>query len=157
MTDKKKTKKELAHEQQIADLTNDLQRMRADFENYRKRAEADTAAARQGGQTAAIMKLLPVIDTIERAISHVPKDLADNPWVQGVTGLVKQLDKALDGLNLQRIDAAPGTPFTPDLHEAIQFDDEAEGEHEVVAAELQAGYTLSGTPIRHALVKVTKQ
>lgn len=152
-----KSKKQDELEQQIAELTADLQRTRADFENYRKRAEADRAAAQQYGQAAAIMKLLPVIDTIERAIIHLPTELADHAWAQGVVGLVKSIEKSLEGMNVRRIAASPGTPFDPEIHEAIQVDEDAEGEQEVIAEELQAGYTLGGTPIRHAMVKVTRQ
>lgn len=152
-----KSKKQEELEQQVGELTADLQRTRADFENYRKRVELEKTAARDAGQMSAILKLLPVIDTIERAITHQPAELADNKWVQGVAGLVKQLEKSLESLNLKRIDAAPGTPFNPELHEAIQFDEEAEGEQEVIAEELQAGYTLNGQPVRHAMVKVTRQ
>lgn len=141
----------------VAELTADLQRTRADFENYRKRVEGEKQAARDAGQAGAILKLLPVVDNIERAIAHVPEDLTENKWAQGVTGLVKQLEKSLDGLNVRRIIATPGTVFDPELHEAIQFDEDAEGEQEVIAEELQAGYTLNGQPIRHAMVKVTKQ
>lgn len=143
--------------QRIEDLTGDLQRTRADFENYRKRVEIEKQNARTAGESMAILRLLPVIDNIERAIVHVPEDLADNKWAQGITGLVKQLEKALDSLNLVRIEATPGTVFDPELHEAIQFDEEAEGEHEIVAEELQAGYKLNGQPIRHAMVKVTRK
>ena len=146
-----------AYEQQLAELTSDLQRTRADFENYRKRMEQEKASARDAGQASAILKLLPIIDTIERATAHVPEDLKDHKWTQGIAGLVKNLDKALEGLNLRRIDANPGDVFNPDLHEAIQFDDEATGDTEVIAEELQAGYTLNGHPIRHAMVKVTRQ
>ncbi|MFZ2544917.1 MAG: nucleotide exchange factor GrpE [Candidatus Saccharimonadales bacterium] len=146
---------------QIAELTIDLQRTRADFENYRKRVEGEKTAAKLAGQSSAILKLLPVIDNIERAISHIPDDLADNKWAQGVSGLVKQLDKSLDSLNLQRIEASPDTIFNPELHEAIQFDDKAEGDslegEEVIAEQLQAGYTLNGQPIRPAMVKVTRK
>lgn len=144
-------------EQQIGELTVDLQRTRADFENYRKRAESDKLQARESGQASAILKLLPVIDNIERAIAYTPAELKDNSWVQSVAGLTKNLDKSLESLNLKRIDATAGTPFNPDFHEAIQFDEEATGEHEVIAEELQAGYTLNGYPIRHAMVKVTRQ
>lgn len=152
-----KAKKQDELEQQIAELTADLQRTRADFENYRKRVEAEKAAAKDMGQAAAILKLLPVIDTIERAILHMPADLADNKWAQGIAGLVKNLEKALDNLNLRRIESKPGTPFNPELHEAIQFDEDAEGEQEVIAEELQPGYLLNGHPVRHAMVKVTRQ
>lgn len=142
---------------QVVDLTNDLQRTRADFENYRKRVEAEKTAAREAGQSTAILKLLPVIDNIERAISHAPEDLRDNKWVQGVAALTKNLDKALDSLNLKRIDASEGSVFDPALHEAIQFDEDATGDKEVIAEELQSGYMVNGRPIRHAMVKVTRR
>jgi len=152
-----KSKKQLELEQQVGELTQDLQRTRADFENYRKRSEADKAATYAHGQAAAILKLLPVIDNIERAIAHTPEELKDNKWALGIASLVKNLEKSLEALNLKRIEAKPGSDFNPDLHEAIQFDEHAEGEKEVIAEELQAGYTLGGQPIRHAMVKVTKQ
>lgn len=155
----KKVKKQpdpVALQAKLDELTADLQRNRSDFENYRKRVEFEKAAAYKNGQTAAILKLLPVIDNIERAIVHAPEDLIDHKWVQGVMNFIKQLDKTLAGLELKRIEAAPGTAFDPELHEAIQFDADAAGEREVIAEELQAGYLLAGRPVRHAMVKVTR-
>ena len=152
---KKPTTEEL--EQQIGELTADLQRMRADFENYRKRVDAEKQVAREDGEVRSILKLLPVIDTIERAVTHIPEDIAEHQWVKGVAGLVKQLEKSLSSLHLQKIEAQTGTEFNPEFHQAIQFDEEASGEKEVVAEELQPGYTLSGRPIRHAMVKVTRK
>jgi molecular chaperone GrpE len=143
-------------EQQLGELTLDLQRTRADFENYRKRVDAEKTAAREMGQASAILKLLPVIDNIERAVAYTPDDLKDNAWAQGVAALVKNLEKSLEGLNLKRIEAKPGTVFNPEVHEAIQFDEDAQGETEVIAEELQAGYMLNENVIRHAMVKVTK-
>ncbi len=151
-----KSKKQEELEQQVGELTLDVQRTRADFENYRKRTEADKAATYQHGQAAAIVKLLPVVDNIERAIAHVPEELADNKWAQGVVNLTKNLEKAFDGMGVKRIDASAGTVFNPEFHEAIQVDEDAEGEREVISEELQAGYTLNGQPIRHAMVKVTR-
>ncbi len=152
----KKPKKNTEFEQKLGELTLDLQRTRADFENYRKRVDAEKQSAREAGQASAVLKLLPVIDNIERAIAYTPEDLKDNTWVQGVANLVKHLDKSLEGLSVARINAKPGEPFNPAFHEAIQFDEEAEGENEVIAEELQAGYTLNGHVIRHAMVKVTR-
>lgn len=143
-------------EQKIGELTLDLQRTRADFENYRKRVDAEKTASFNSGQASAVLKLLPVIDNIERAISHVPEDLADNKWATGVTSLVKNLEKSLSAMGVERIDASPGVAFNPDLHEAIQINEDAEGEKEVIESELQAGYTLNGQPIRHAMVKVMR-
>lgn len=152
-----KSKKQAELEQQIGELTADLQRTRADFENYRKRTEADKAATYVHGQAAAILKLLPVIDTIDRAVQHIPKELENNSWAKGIASVGKNLEKSLQSLNLKRIEATPGAAFDPELHEAIQVDEDATGEHEVIAEELQAGYLLDGQPIRHAMVKVTRQ
>lgn len=152
-----KSKKQEELEQQVGELTADLQRVRADFENYRKRVEQEKELARASGKVGAIMKLLPVIDNIERAISHTPDELKENKWAQGVVGLVKNLEKSLESLNLTRIEASTGTKFDPELHEAIQFDEEAEGDHEVIAEELQPGYRLGDDVIRHSMVKVTRQ
>ena len=144
-------------QQQLGELTLDLQRTRADFENYRKRVEAEKQSAHQMGQAKSVMKLLPVIDTIERAIANVPEELKDNPWAKGVAGLNKQLDKQLKEIGLEKINTKPGTLFNPELHQAVQFDEAAEGEKEVIAEELRAGYTLDGVVIRDAMVKVTRQ
>ena len=141
----------------IDELTLDLQRTRADFENYRKRVEAEKQSAHSMGQAKSVMKLLPVIDTIERAIANVPEELADNAWAKGVAGLGKQLDKQLKEIGLEKIDAKPGALFNPELHQAVQFDEEADGDKEVVAEELRAGYTLDGAVIRDAMVKVTRR
>lgn len=152
----KKTSKTEELQKQIDDLTLDLQRTRADFENYRKRNELEREQAREAGKAGAILKLLPVIDNIERAISHMPEKLKDDKWAQGISGLVRNLEKSLEALDLHRIDAQPGTPFDPSLHEAIQME-EADGEEEVVAEELQPGYKLATSVIRPSMVKVTKK
>lgn len=150
-----KAKKHDEYEQQLGELTADLQRVRADFENYRKRVDSEKEMARANGKMSAIMQLLPVIDNIERAVGHIPHDLRDNAWAQGVAALVKNLDKSLESLNLTRIKAEPGTVFNPQYHEAVQFDD-ADGEHEVIAEELQTGYMSSGEVVRPSMVRVTR-
>lgn len=152
----KKTKDEDKLQAHIEELTQDLQRTRADFENYRKRVEAEKEQARITGKSQAILKLLPVIDNIERAITYMPEDLMDNKWAQSVAGLVKNLEKSLESLDLKRIEAAPGTEFNPEFHEAIQMED-GEGEKEVISEELQSGYKLGDAVIRHSMVKVTRQ
>jgi len=152
-----KSKKQAELEEKLIDTIADLQRTRADFENYRKRTEQEKLQAKSAGEYTAVLKLLPVIDNIERAIGHVPKELKDNKWAQSVAGLTKNLESALESLKIKRIKASPGTEFNPDLHEAIQFNEEASGDKEVIAEELRSGYTLNGRPFRHAMVKVTKK
>jgi molecular chaperone GrpE len=163
MTKEKKQKKDeqIAKEledlqQHVGELTLDLKRTRADFENYRKRTETEKDMSREAGRRSAVLKLLPVVDNIERAINHVPEDLRGNKWVEGIASLTKNLDKSLENLGVKRIEAAPGTHFNPDLHEAILMED-GDGDLEVIAEELQAGYTLDNVVVRHSLVKVTKK
>lgn len=150
-----KSKKQTEQDQQFGELLQDLQRTRADFENYRKRVEDEKIARFQAGQESMILKLLPLIDNIERAITHLPADLQDNAWAQGVVSLTKSLDKMLKELGVSRIQATSGTPFDPNLHNAISAD-EAEGQIEVIAEELQAGYAFNDLPIRHSLVRTTR-
>ena len=141
--------------EKMDELTLDLQRTRADFENYRKRVDVEKDHAKASGKSQAILKLLPVIDNIERSIAYMPDDLKDNEWAKSVVGLVKNLEKSLENLDLHRIDATAGTIFDPELHEAISMDDTG-GDEEVVSEELQPGYKLGDTIIRHAMVRVKK-
>lgn len=157
MTAKPTKKNDDANAQKVAELTADLQRIRADFENFRKRVESEKTVATANGEIRTVMKLLPVVDTIHRAIGNIPNELANNTWVQGVVGMNKQLDKMLKDMNITRINANNGTAFDPEQHQAVQFDEDAKGDAEVVAEELQSGYLLNGSVIRAALVKVTKK
>jgi molecular chaperone GrpE len=131
--------------------------MRADFENYRRQADVQKALARQAGREEAILKLLPVVDNIERATSQVPPELIENEWIKGVLGLRKNLETDLAGLGVTKVSATPGTRFDPNLHDAVQFDDTDGGETEVIANELLAGYLLDGKTLRHAMVRVTRR
>lgn len=151
-----RAKKADKKDETIKELTADLQRVRADFENYRRAAEREKADARVMGAEKATLDLLPVIDNIERAIVHLPADISDHPWVKGIGGLIKQLDATLAKLGLARIDAKSGTAFNPELHQAVQFDEDADGDQEVIAEELQPGYKLHGRVIRHSMVRVTR-
>jgi molecular chaperone GrpE len=148
------SKKELELEQQIGELTADLQRVQADFVNYRARMDDERRRNVENAQASTVMKLLPVVDNIERAIMHVPQDLADNPWAKGVAALSKGLDKSLLEIGVSRIQAV-GEPFSPLLHEAISA--EGEGDEEIVSEELRAGYLLGSQVMRPAMVKVTRR
>ena len=129
----------------ITELTNDLQRTRADFENYRRQVEQQKLQYGNVVKNTTVMKLLPLIDDIDRAI-------AANENLQP---LAKSLEKTLKELGLERVETAAGTPFNPDLHEAVMV--EGDGEKEVIAETLRAGYRYEGELVRPAMVKVTRQ
>lgn len=133
-----------AAEAALAELTNDLQRTRADFENFRKQVEVQKSQAMAAAKYATVVKFLPLVDDFSRAIDAYPEQLAP---------LRKNLDKTLQSLGLTMIDSAPDTEFNPDLHEAISVEDD-EGETEVIAETLRPGYMYDGAVIRAAMVKV---
>ncbi len=108
--------------QQIADLTEALQRERADAVNLRRRHDEAMAGLKTRTKANVIRELLPVIDNFERALKHVPEDLADNDYVKGVQGVVKQFEKTLSDIGVQRI-ATVGQPFDPRYHEAVAMDE----------------------------------
>ncbi len=152
----KKDKKEKAEEleKKIEELTNDLIRTRADFENYRKRVESEKEQAKVVAKSAIISKLLPIIDDIELAISYAPEDLKDNPWVKGVNKLSLKLETSLSNLGVKAINAKNDTIFDPKLHDAISMDDSSEGEEEIILEELRKGYLYNDAVIRPSMVKV---
>ncbi|HEX5798056.1 MAG TPA: nucleotide exchange factor GrpE [Candidatus Saccharimonadales bacterium] len=138
-------------EQKIGELTEALQRERADAINIRNRHEQELANLRTTIKARVIEDLLPVIDNFERALSHTPKDLQNNDYVKGVKGIVRQFEKTLEDVGVQKIKTV-GEKFDPNLHEAVSTD--GEGDDEIVSEELQAGYILGDEVIRHAMVKV---
>lgn len=137
---------------QINDLTDALQRERADAQNLRRRTEEERAKLADIYKSSIIRTLLPAIDSFERAAKHTPKELANNDYIKGIQAVIKQFEKALVDLGVSRIKTV-GEPFNPRLHEAVAMDD-GDGQKEVVSEELQPGYKLGDEVIRHAMVKV---
>ncbi len=142
-------------EQQVAELTEALQRERADATNLRRRHEEQIASLKNLVKASVVRDLLPVIDNFERALKHTPKELGEHDFVKGVQGIVKQFEKTLSDVGVERI-ATVGQPFDPRYHEAISME-EGDGSEEVVSEELQAGYRLGDEVIRHAMVRVRMQ
>lgn len=142
-------------DQQIAKLTEALQRERADAVNLRRRHETEMTNLRTRLKSSVIYDLLPVIDNFERALKHVPADLEGNDYIKGVQGVVKQFEKTLADMGVERIKSV-GEVFNPHFHEAISME-EGEGTEEVVTEELQSGFKIGDDVIRHAMVRVTLQ
>ncbi len=142
----------VALEQQVAELTDALQRERADATNIRRRHQDQVAGLKTMTKAEVVRDLLPVIDNFERALKHVPDNLKDDDYVKGVQGVVKQFEKTLEQMGVQRIKTT-GQPFDPKWHEAVSME-EGDGTQEVVSEELQAGYAIGDEVIRHAMVRV---
>lgn len=135
-----------------AQLTEALQRERADAVNLRRRHDEQIASLRSTVKASVVKDLLPVIDNFERALKHVPEELKGNDYIKGIEGIVKQFEKTLADIGVERIKTV-GEPFDPHYHEAVSME-EGEGGQEVVSEELQSGYKLGDEVIRHAMVRV---
>lgn len=129
----------------IAEMTADLQRVRADFENYRKQVELQKENEKKMTKLATVAKVLPLLDDLDRAIMSYAE----------LKPLEKSLLKTLEGLELKKLAAEPGVEFNPDLHEAIMA--EGEGEKEEISEVLRPGYYYGGEVLRPAMVKVIKK
>ena len=139
---KKKTESKDKDNKLVEELTADLQRTRADFENYRKQIEMQKENERKSTKLATVYKVLPLLDDLDRAIASYPE----------LKALEKSLQKTFDELGLSKIDSTPGVEFNPYLHEAVMVD--GEGEKEVISETLRAGYYYDGDVLRPAMVKV---
>jgi molecular chaperone GrpE len=147
---KKPTIKEL--EQKIGELTEALQRERADAENLRRRTVEEKSRLGEFYKAMVVQELLPALDNLERALMHTPKDLKNHDYVKGVKSVIKQFEQSFAQLGVKRIKTV-GEVFDPRLHEAVHMED-GDGTVEVVCEELQPGYKMGEEVIRHAVVKV---
>jgi molecular chaperone GrpE len=157
--DNAQTPETAEYEQRIGELTEALQRERADATNIRRRHEEQIAGMRSAVRANVVRDLLPVIDNFDRALKHIPKDLEGNDYIKGVQGVVKQFEKTLQDMGVERIktiSGGKGELFDPRYHEAVQME-EGDGTEEVVSEELQSGYKIGDEVIRHAMVKVKLQ
>jgi molecular chaperone GrpE len=133
---------------EVAELTADLQRVQADFANYRKRALRDQQAATDRAKATVVTQLLGVLDDLERARTH--GDLESGP----LKLVADKLDGALTGLGLEAF-GAEGEDFDPVLHEAVQHEgDGGPGSKSVIGTVMRRGYKLGEHVLRNALVGV---
>lgn len=143
-TDPKNAENTPGADAKITELTNDLQRIRADFENFRKQTDLQKDQAIKSARLATVAKLLPLLDDLDRAFSTYPE----------LAPLEKSLEKTLKDLDLIKIPSDEKTEFNPDLHDAIAA--EGDGEKELISATLRPGYYYGSEVLRPALVKVQR-
>ncbi len=172
-TDSEETKEKTA-EERAQEYLNDLQRLQADFANYKKRQQESQKELAGYLIEKLVMEITPVLDNFQMATSHVPAEASDSPWVVGIQYIEKQLEKVLADNGMQVIEAKEGDAFDPRIHEAIsqeqttinsqQSTEAGEGATEerktealqtqVIAKVLQKGYRIGEKVIRPAKVSV---
>ena len=146
---KKKDKKD----EKIEELTDQLRRQMAEFDNYRKRTDKEKASMYIIGAKEIVEKLLPVVDSFERGLATATEEQLEDPFVDGMNKVYKQLMTTFDELGVKAIGAV-GNEFNPDLHNAVMHVEDEEAGENIVVEEFQKGYTYKDFVVRHSMVKV---
>mgnify|MGYP003292770579 CR=1 FL=1 len=148
---KKKDKKD----ERIEELTDQVKRQMAEFENFRKRTEKEKTQMFDMGAKTVIEKILPIVDNFERGFTTVEEADKEDAFVQGMDKIYKQLMTELEAIGVKPIEAV-GQEFNPDFHNAVMQVASEEYESGVVAQELLKGYTYKETVVRHSMVAVSE-
>ena len=146
---KKKDKKDT----QIEELTDRVQRQMAEFDNFRKRTEKEKAAMFEVGAKSVIEKLLPTVDNFERGFASVTDEQKEDPFVQGMEKVYRQLMASLESIGVKPIEAV-GQEFNPNFHNAVMHVEDEEAGENIIVEEFQKGYLYRDTVVRHSMVKV---
>ena len=151
----KLNKKEDSYKEKIDQLEDRVKRQMAEFENFRKRTDKEKQAMFDTGAKSVIEKILPVVDNFERGLATVPEENKEDPFVDGMNRIYKQLMTELENIGVKPIEAV-GQEFDPNLHNAVMQVESDEYESGVVAQELQRGYTYHDMVVRHSMVGVVQ-
>lgn len=151
----KQDKKTEALKEQIEQLEERVKRQLAEFENFRRRSDREKQAMFEMGAKSVIERILPVVDNFERGLATVPEENREDPFVDGMNRVYKQLLTELENIDVKPIEAV-GQEFDPNLHNAVMQVASEEYESGVVAQELQRGYTYRDSVVRHSMVAVVE-
>ena len=148
----KKEKKDKKDEK-IEELTDRLTRQMAEFDNFRKRTEREKSQMYEIGAKDIIEKILPVIDNFERGLAAVPEESKEDPFVEGMEKIYKQIMTTLEGVGVKPIEAV-GQEFNLDFHNAVMHVEDEEAGENIITEEFQKGYMYHDSVVRHSMVKV---
>lgn len=142
--------------EKIAELEDKARRQLAEFENFRKRTEREKQSMFETGAKSVIEKILPVVDNFERGLATVPEGQKEDPFVDGMMRVYKQMMTELENIGVKPIEAV-GAEFDPALHNAVMQVESEEYEAGIVAQELLKGYTYRDSVVRHSMVAVVSE
>ena len=149
----KKKKKKEKWEEKIEELEDRVKRQMAEFDNFRKRTEKEKSHMYEVGARDVIEKILPVVDNFERGLAAVPEEQKNDPVIDGMDKIYRQLMTVLADLGVEPIEAV-GKEFDPNFHNAVMHVEDEELGENIVAEEFQKGYLYKDTVVRHSMVKV---
>lgn len=132
-------------------------RAKADFINYKKRQEELMDEFRKFACENAVEDFIPILDSMELSLEHIPEDQKKSEWIKGVVHIKKMLEDALKANGVEAVDSKEGGEFNPEIHEAVEMgiSEEQEGKNPAkIKKILRKGYRLNGKIIRAAKVIV---
>lgn len=138
------------------DYFDQLIRLKADFENYRKRVDREKPDWYKMGRAEVLVKLLPLYDLLQNAHAEVKSGHADSPLAKGMEAIFKEFDKIFKEEGLTRLDPL-GKPFDPHYHEAFGFIHKTGYDEGAVADVMQAGFLIGDKVLRTAKVRLQKK
>ncbi len=145
-----------AAQAQADEYLDDLRRERAAFQNYKKRQENERAELRQTAIVSLLIQILPVLDDLERALEAVAEDHSGQSWVEGIALIQRKLHTTLEAIGVVPIEADPGQPFDPFVHDAVTYEEDDNRQEGEIIAVVQKGYKINQRTIRPAMVRVAK-
>jgi molecular chaperone GrpE len=140
-------------EREAADYKDQWLRAAADYKNFKRRTDQERADLIRGASAGLLLKLLPVVDDLERAVGSVTPDIESTPWYSGFKLIPQKLQTILESEGVTRIEAI-GQDFDPNVHEAVIYESAGAGQEGKVIGELQKGYKLRDRVLRPTMVKV---
>ena len=150
----KEIEREIEEERDLArEYLDHLQRLQAEFANYRKRAQREILEAYDYAKAQLICKLLPVVDDLERAIESLDSGCDNDEALKGVRLIYGKLKSTLQAEGLETIECK-GKRFDPNFHEAVVVTKTSEGTEGEIVKDFQKGYTFKGKLVRPSKVEV---
>lgn len=146
--------KEKETKKQIEELKAGWQRCQADFENYKKRTEQEKAIWVNQARIEVFTDLLPILENLDLAILHAPKESKDQQWIEGIVHITRQIDAKLLELGIEKILPKAGEVFDPNIHEAVLSEKNPKFKHGQIIRTQRTGYRLGETVIKAAKVVV---
>ena len=150
--EEKKSEWQVKAEEYLADL----KRVQADFENYKKRSQAEAKEFSSHLAKSIVTDLVPVLDNLHAASEHVPAPLAESPWVRGITYIEKQFEDALKNYGVAPIEVKVGDKFNPMEQEIVSAEEGSEENTEHTVTKIfQKGYKIGDRVLKPAKVAVS--
>jgi molecular chaperone GrpE len=151
------TKSELRRAKEASESSlNKMRYLMADFDNYRKQMEKQLASKAESIKAELLLKFLNIRDDYIRALSMAKQSKSDiEVVIEGLEGILKNIDSLLNSEGVREIEAV-GTPFDPNVHDAIAYSERDDLAENTVTAEIRKGYMLNGRVLRPSLVEISK-